>query len=85
MRIKRFATMALAALALSIGASLAGGTGTAEAIVHPAVPICNAPLDSEAGGVGIPGGGLPDEAGRGAGGPGGVANGLTASGTNACP
>ena len=53
------------------------------AIVHPAVPICVAhegPAGTDAGGG--PAGPLPDEAGRGAGGPGQVAGGEDNSGTN---
>ena len=58
------------------------GTGTAEAIVHPAVPICNAVGDNAGG---TPPSGLPPQAGNGAGGPGQVAQGGAQSGDNACP
>ena len=57
------------------------GAGTAEAIVHPAVPLCNAVGDNAGA---TPPGGLPPEAGSGAGGPGQVAQGGDRSGDNAC-
>ena len=75
-----FATALLVALAIPVF----GGVGTAEAIVHGAVPICNAVGDG-AGGEG-PEGGLPSQAGSGAGGPGAVAQGKDMSGDNVpCP
>ena len=68
-RFRRLVLVGVIATTLTVGA-----VGPAFAIVHGGVPIACADEGSEAGGVG-PGGGLPDEAASGKGGPGDVAQG----------
>ena len=80
MRTRLIAFVFATALLVATGVPFLGA-GTAEAIVHPAVPICNAVGDNAGG---TPPSGLPSEAGSGAGGPGQVAQGADRSDDNAC-
>ena len=80
MRLKIVALAFAVALLITMAVPLFS-VGTAEAIVHPAVPICEAlsHAGEAGGGPAFP---LPDEAKSGAGGPGAVAQGAEKSGEN---
>ena len=81
MRKRILAIVFAAALLVAMAVPQFGGSGTAEAVVHPVVPICNALAQGSAAGGG-PAFPLPSQAGSGAGGPGAVAQGEDNSGDN---